>query len=76
MSLPLLLLPCPICENDVGLYYVSEDERHSYPKISCGYCRLSMRGNNYHLNVDSENEEKEQSVRILINNWNDRRKKI
>lgn len=69
-------LPCPICGKDVGLYYISEDERHAYPKISCSYCNLSMRGNTYYTNVDGEDEEKEQSARILINNWNDRRKKI
>lgn len=69
------LLPCPICEGNVRLSFVNEDKRHTYPEIKCDYCKLSMQGNIYYLQSDSITEASVASLRILINNWNDRRKK-
>ena len=68
-------LPCPICEGNVRISFVDEDEKHAYSTIKCDYCKLSMKGNGYYLQSDNVAEARLQSLSILVNNWNDRRKK-
>ena len=68
-------LPCPICEGNVRISFVDEDEKHAYSIIKCDYCKLSMKGNGYYLQSDNVAEARLQSLSILVNNWNDRRKK-
>lgn len=70
-----ILLPCPICEGNVRVSFVDEDEKHAYSIIKCDYCKLSMKGNGYYLQSDNVAEARLQSLSILVNNWNDRRKK-